>query len=258
MTIQAPLTGWQNNLNYNLGIFAQDRWTVDRMTLSGGVRLDMLNESTEAFTAQPHRWLPNRNTRYDAVKNVPNWKDINPRVLVRLRPLRQRQDGAQGEREPGRRAGLDPLRRGEQPGGDVRHADSSRAWRRRQLRARHSRRLHSAVQLEHWHGRWRVRRVAVAGFRQHHPDDTLRQRDHGRLGCAAVTTGSSRAASSTSSCRGCRCRSAYFRRIYGNFNVMDNEALGTNDFTPYSALDPDDQHARRNTARRGHDGQWSV
>ena len=72
-------SGWQNNLNYNLGIFAQDRWTVNRMTLSGGIRLDMLNESTEEFTLGPHRWLPNRNTHYDAVKNVPNWKDINPR-----------------------------------------------------------------------------------------------------------------------------------------------------------------------------------
>jgi hypothetical protein len=80
VTIQAPLSGWQDNLNYNLGIFAQDRWTVDRLTLSGGVRVDLQNESTSPFTATPHRWLPERNTVYDAVKNVPNWKDINPRV----------------------------------------------------------------------------------------------------------------------------------------------------------------------------------
>ena len=80
VTIQAPISGWQDNLNYNLGIFAQDRWTVRRMTLSGGVRLDMQNESTEAFTAMPHRWLPNRNQPYAAVKNVPNWKDLNPRI----------------------------------------------------------------------------------------------------------------------------------------------------------------------------------
>src|SRR5688500_12418848 len=62
VTIQAPVAGWQNNLNYNLGIFAQDRWTISRMTVSGGVRVDLQNESTEAFTAAPHRWLPNRNT----------------------------------------------------------------------------------------------------------------------------------------------------------------------------------------------------
>jgi len=80
--IQAPPYGYQNNLNYNLGIYAQDRWTVSRMTLSGGIRLDMLNESTEPFTLGPHRWLPTRNVHYDAVKNVPNWKDISPRASV--------------------------------------------------------------------------------------------------------------------------------------------------------------------------------
>jgi len=80
--IHAPLAGWQNNLNYNLGIFVQDRWTMDRLTLSGGVRFDLQNESTEEFTAQPHKWLPNRNTHFAAVKDVPNWKDINPRVSV--------------------------------------------------------------------------------------------------------------------------------------------------------------------------------
>ena len=80
ITLQSPVSGWQNNLNYNLGIFAQDRWTVDRLTVSGGLRVDFLNESTEPFTAQPHRWLPNRNQSYGAVKNVPNWKDFEPRA----------------------------------------------------------------------------------------------------------------------------------------------------------------------------------
>jgi hypothetical protein len=82
LTIQSPVAGWQNNLNYNLGLFAQDRWTLDRLTVNGGVRVDFLNESTEPFTATSHRWLPNRNQSYAAVKNVPNWKDINPRGSV--------------------------------------------------------------------------------------------------------------------------------------------------------------------------------
>ena len=100
---------------------------MDRLTLSGGVRLDLQNESTEAFTAAPHRWLPNRNQSYAEVKDVPNWKDINPRVSVRVRRVRQRQDRAQGERQPRRGAGLDPLRRRQQPGEHARDADR-RAW----------------------------------------------------------------------------------------------------------------------------------
>ena len=80
VTIQSPAAGWQSNLNYNLGIYAQDRWTLNRLTVNGGVRLDFLNESTEEFTLGPHKWLPNRNLHFDAIENVPNWKDVNPRV----------------------------------------------------------------------------------------------------------------------------------------------------------------------------------
>ena len=80
VTVQSPLAGWRNKLNYNLGIFAQDQWTLNRLTLNGGVRLDMLNESTAPFTAAPHRWLPNRNNTFAEVENVPNWKDVNPRI----------------------------------------------------------------------------------------------------------------------------------------------------------------------------------
>src|SRR5688572_1039157 len=79
VTIQAPNAGWQNNLDYNLGIYAQDRWTLDRLTLSGGLRVDLQKESTSDFTALPHKWLPNRNTFFPGVE-VTNWKDINPRM----------------------------------------------------------------------------------------------------------------------------------------------------------------------------------
>ncbi len=82
VTIQAPLQGWQNNLNANVGIFAQDRWTMNRMTISGGLRLDLQKESTEPFTATPHRWLPNRRDQLAGVANVPDWKDIDPRVAI--------------------------------------------------------------------------------------------------------------------------------------------------------------------------------
>jgi hypothetical protein len=80
VTIQAPNAGWQNNLDYNLGIYAQDRWTANRLTLSGGVRVDLQNESASEFTSRPHRWLPARNATYPEVENIPNWKDINPRI----------------------------------------------------------------------------------------------------------------------------------------------------------------------------------
>ena len=80
--ITSPLAGWTARLNYNLGIYAQDSWTMNRVTVNAGIRFDFQNESADAFTATPGPWLPNRNTFYPEVKNIPNWKDVNPRVSV--------------------------------------------------------------------------------------------------------------------------------------------------------------------------------
>jgi hypothetical protein len=80
VTIFAPLAGFTSRLNYNLGVYAQDRWTHRRLTVSGGIRLDLQNESVDPFTANTTRWTPNRTNAYAEVTNVPNWKDANPRV----------------------------------------------------------------------------------------------------------------------------------------------------------------------------------
>ena len=79
-TITSPLAGWVDRLNYNLGIYAQDSWTTKRLTLSGGVRLDFQNESVDAYHYGPGPWIPNRNIDYPEIKNVPNWKDVDPRI----------------------------------------------------------------------------------------------------------------------------------------------------------------------------------
>jgi hypothetical protein len=77
--IQSPLAGWTSRLNYNLGIYAQDTWTLNRLTLSPGIRFDFQNESADAFTAQFGPWLPHT-VSYPEVKNIPNWRDVNPRL----------------------------------------------------------------------------------------------------------------------------------------------------------------------------------
>ena len=82
VTIFAPLAGFTTQLNHNLGIYAQDRWTHSRLTLGGGIRFDFQSESVDAFTANTTRWTPNRTNSYAEVTDVPNWKDANPRVSV--------------------------------------------------------------------------------------------------------------------------------------------------------------------------------
>ncbi len=77
------------NLNADLGIYVQDQWTVDRLTLNLGLRFDYLNASIPAQTIPAgfgdgrddgQVWLPDRN--FAAVSGAPEWKDLNPRLGV--------------------------------------------------------------------------------------------------------------------------------------------------------------------------------
>jgi hypothetical protein len=65
-----------------LGVYAQDRWSIHRLALTMGVRLDYLNGSVPAqqVAATPSGWIPERN--FAAVKNVPQWTDLSPRLGV--------------------------------------------------------------------------------------------------------------------------------------------------------------------------------
>jgi hypothetical protein len=64
----------------DLGIFAQDQWRVQRFSLNLGLRFDYWNAYVPAQTLPATRFLPERH--YDRVSNVPNFKDINPRLGV--------------------------------------------------------------------------------------------------------------------------------------------------------------------------------
>ena len=79
-----PRASFQNSLE--LGFYAQDQWTIDRLTLNLGVRYDHLNAHVPAQTAPAGRWgarnadgTPFSTPRID---NVPNYHDITPRLGV--------------------------------------------------------------------------------------------------------------------------------------------------------------------------------
>jgi len=68
-------------LNPDLGLFVQDQWRLtNRLTMSMGVRFDWLRESVPETCQPDGQLVPAR--CYDALDNVPNWKDINPRFGV--------------------------------------------------------------------------------------------------------------------------------------------------------------------------------
>ena len=60
-----------------IGLFAQEQWTLDRLTLYGGLRYDAQVGWNPAIEMPAGPFVPAR--RFDEVRNVPNWKDINPR-----------------------------------------------------------------------------------------------------------------------------------------------------------------------------------
>ena len=68
----------RENLNSLLGLYVQDRWTLNRLTLNLGVRFEYANAEVAAHDVAAGEIVGAR--RFDAIKNVPNWTDLNPRL----------------------------------------------------------------------------------------------------------------------------------------------------------------------------------
>jgi hypothetical protein len=71
VTIFAPPGVYEVGLDYDAGLFAQDRRTMNRLTLTGALRLDLQKESADPTTIGPTRYLPNRPTRPSRVRTSP-------------------------------------------------------------------------------------------------------------------------------------------------------------------------------------------
>jgi hypothetical protein len=78
VTIRATPYQLQANQDNDMGLFAQDRWTLNRWTLSGGLRFDMFQTSFPEQVIGPGPLVPNRNIVFPAQKNL-DWKDITYR-----------------------------------------------------------------------------------------------------------------------------------------------------------------------------------
>jgi hypothetical protein len=82
--VPAQLTEWaspsQNltNVKLLLGVYGQDQWTLKRLTLNYGLRFDYLNAYVPAQVRPAGVFTPA--IPIPEIDNVPNFKDINPRV----------------------------------------------------------------------------------------------------------------------------------------------------------------------------------
>jgi hypothetical protein len=230
VTVQAPVSGWQNNLNYNLGLYAQDRWTMNRLTLSGGVRLDFLNESTEPFTAGPHRWAPTRNFNFPAVENVPNWKDINPRVSAAYDLLGNGKTALKAsvsrsvEQDSIRYAGAS------NPASTI-ITSTNRTWTDTNRNFVPDCNLTIGT-LNNECGPWITPTFGTVQPGTVYSPSIMQGWGNRPYNWEFSTALQQQLAPRVS------LNFGYYRRILGNFYVIDNEALGPNDFTQFSVTSP--------------------
>jgi len=79
LTIRAlPMTTYID-LDRDLGLFVQDRWTTGRITVSAGLRLDSLKLSTPEQSLGPTALAPNRNVTFPRTDSL-DWKDLTPKL----------------------------------------------------------------------------------------------------------------------------------------------------------------------------------
>ena len=68
-----------SHVNYDMGIFAQDSWTIKRLTLNLGVRLDNFDSMIEATSMPAGRFAGER--YFPEREHVPQWLwDVSPRI----------------------------------------------------------------------------------------------------------------------------------------------------------------------------------
>lgn len=81
ITIQALPDVQANSVKRDFGLFAQDRWTVNRMTLSLGLRYDHFVNGYPAQTLGPTPFTPNRNLSFPESDNL-SYHDITPKSQI--------------------------------------------------------------------------------------------------------------------------------------------------------------------------------
>jgi len=81
MTLRADPTTLRNQLNNDIGFYAQDRWTMNRMTVGLAIRFDHFRSTFGATEIGPGPLVPNRNISFPETDNL-NWNDITYRSAL--------------------------------------------------------------------------------------------------------------------------------------------------------------------------------
>ena len=87
----------------DLGLFIDEKWSLGRFTISGGLRYDYFNGTAPDQWSPPATWVPARLT--PAIENIPNWTRHQSAARRGVGPVRQRADGIEIHDRPVRRSG---------------------------------------------------------------------------------------------------------------------------------------------------------
>jgi hypothetical protein len=79
LTMRANPVTFRNHLDNDLGIYAQDKWTLKRTTLNLALRFDHFKASFPEQTVGPAELAPNRNFVFPAEDNL-DWNDLTYRT----------------------------------------------------------------------------------------------------------------------------------------------------------------------------------
>ena len=79
---EVRVTNWPLNYSYDvnrdMGIYVQDTWTIDRLTLNLGLRWEQMRAHNLATDRVEGRFVPA--AVFPEGRNLPNWKDVAPRL----------------------------------------------------------------------------------------------------------------------------------------------------------------------------------
>jgi hypothetical protein len=228
-----------NRVRPNLGMYIQDQWTIDRLTLNGGLRFDYFRSDYPDQNVPATQFVPV--ARFFPALEVVNWKDLNPRLGVAYDLFGNGKTAVKASvnryvlgEGTGRASAINPIqsnntmsRQWTDPNGDrVVQGDPFNPALNEELGVSQNLAFGKPVISARYDQEW------SHGF-QNRPYNW------------EFSTGVQHELMPRMS-----VNAAYFRRIYGNFTVVDNTLVGPENYDPYCVTAPSDSRLPGGGAER--------
>ena len=221
VTVKNTPTDYQAYVNYDLGIYVQDSWKVNRLTLNPGVRFELLNAEMHAIGVVAGRFVPARN--FPALKDVPNFRDVAPRFSAVYDLFGDSRTALKGSAGKFMRPWTGGFAKRYSPGV---YGEDTRSWTDTDRSGLNLPTNGDDIAQENEIGPTNNALFGVAQTRR--PADDLR-REYNIEYSASVQQ---------EIARGIAVTGAYFRRTYGNLEVSNNVLVSTGDYIPFQTASP--------------------